>query len=295
MYSPYDQYLDQLQKETQINANWSSKENYFMPGRIATGMMLAGGIATGGLAVGAGIRMTHNRAMKNSSGYAKTVNKLQSSKFYKTATNPIRGYAAMSGIGFREMGQMDDIGYAFKRKMTKSGVQWRNKAPGFSIPKSMSGMFTPKQNMARYGMRVPMLLPAMFLMGATSAFAENNHPSALAEGLGRTALSFAGMGVGNLLGAGIGTAIMPGIGTIAGALIGSVAGSIGGDSIIGAVKWMKHKGREWTHPDLGGGFKDSKGSQTMRQRSLLAINTSQFNVRSGFGQEAIRLAIGSDF
>lgn len=295
MYSPYDQYLDKLQQETRVQENWSSKENYFMPGRIATGMMLAGGIATTGVAVGVGVRMTHNRAMNNSAGYAKNINKLQSSKFYKTTTNPIKSMAMMSGLGFRQMGQMDDIGYAFKRKITKNGVQWRGKAPGFAIPKSMSGMFTPKQNMGRYGMRVPMMLPAMFLMGATSAFAENSHPSALAEGLGRTALSFGGMAAGSAIGTGIGSAILPGIGTVAGALIGSAVGMIGGDSIIGAVKWMKSKGREWTHPDLGGNFKDSKGSQTMRQRSLLAIRTSQFNVRSGFGQEAIRLAIGSDF
>lgn len=79
---------------------------------------------------------------------------------------------------------------------------------------------------------------------------------------------------------------------LGGAGIGAIAGAAIGYMLPDAAKWIKNTGRRISMPELGGKFYDSQEAQTLRQRSLNAIRTSQFNVRSELGNEAYRLVTG---
>jgi hypothetical protein len=282
MYSPYDNYIDKAQQDLRINDDWSSKENYFMPGRIMAGLAVAGMGVMGVGAMGTATRMAHNSAMKNRPGYAKFVDKASQSKLYKSMLNPLSAMGT-AVPWFRKANSTD----AMFSPLREAGI------PGFGelISKKVpfaSGL--PGQG--RYVMKLPMMMPGAFLMGAISGVSESGHASGLPLGIAKTGMSFAGMAAGQTMGAMLGSAVLPVIGTAIGALAGGAIGGLAGDSVIDTVKWLKSKGRQWGHPELGGGFKDSSMGQTMRARSLNAIQTSQFNVRSNLGNEAVRLTMG---
>jgi len=97
--------------------------------------------------------------------------------------------------------------------------------------------------------------------------------------------------LGGTIGASIGMNIGGMFGPI-GSMIGGIAGGMLGYQAIDIFTSMSEKGRQWSTPDMGGRFRDSIGAQTMRQRSLNAIRTSQFNIRSEMGNEALRIATG---
>lgn len=106
---------------------------------------------------------------------------------------------------------------------------------------------------------------------------------------------------------GVATGAAKEVGGLAGARIGAFIGSIGGPVGAGVgmlaggalgvmgVDWIgkaAKMGRRWSMPELGGNFRDSMESMTMRQRALNSIRTSQFNVRNALGNEASFLQLG---
>jgi len=97
-----------------------------------------------------------------------------------------------------------------------------------------------------------------------------------------------GVGMAREVGASLGYRIGSSVGGFVG---GAVGGVIGGFAIDVPLKMAKI-GRRWSIPDVGGHFKDSEAAMTMRARSLNAIRTSQFNVRSTLGNEAWNLNYG---
>lgn len=246
--------------------------------------MLAGGTMVTGGALTMGVRSIHQNAMRNRPMYAKSINKFANSDIYRGLINP--AYVAGNWFPpFRKVNVADDM---FK--------VWRK--PGIRFPtgvKASSNMFSPLNVGAKwsnkYVAKVPMLLPFLYGASMTQELQQSGHSSGLAVGAIRTTASLTGMAVGQTIGAIVGSAV-PVVGTAVGAVVGAFAGGMAGDQVVDIVKWMKSKGRQWTHPDLGGSFKDSIHGQTMRQRSLNAIYTSQFNIRSNLGNEAIRLTMG---
>jgi len=108
--------------------------------------------------------------------------------------------------------------------------------------------------------------------------------SGMATGVAKVAAMSVGSKVGGIIGAAV-------LGT-PGAFIGQAVGAIGGDMAVDLVKGYAKLGHRLTTPDTGGYFKDSEMGMTMRQRSLNAIRTSQFNIRSDFGNEARMLSAG---
>lgn len=111
-----------------------------------------------------------------------------------------------------------------------------------------------------------------------------------AEGL-RGLLTGPAREVAGTIGATIGMQIGSIFGPIA-TMIGAIGGGMLGYNSIDLFREASEKGRAWSTPDMGGRFRDSIGAQTMRQRSLNAIRTSQFNIRSEMGNEAVRIATG---
>ena len=89
---------------------------------------------------------------------------------------------------------------------------------------------------------------------------------------------------------GFGTAAATEMGAQAFGRIGMAAGGLAAYGAVEALRGASRLGRQWGVPELGGSFKDSQGSMTMRQRSLNAIRTSMFNVRSQLGNEALHIA-----
>lgn len=102
--------------------------------------------------------------------------------------------------------------------------------------------------------------------------------------------------VGTRLGQGLGSSLGHMLGGKAGSYVGMGAGFIGGGilgySALSMVQGLAKMGRRWTLPETGGNFQDSVEAQTMRQRALNVIRTSQFNMRSELGNEATRLYMG---
>lgn len=143
----------------------------------------------------------------------------------------------------------------------------------------------------RRGIKLPIMAPLSALTGATNEMQESGHSSGMLIGGAREGAMLAGGGVGMQLGRFIGMLGGP-IGSLVGAIVGGVAGAMVGSSMIDSIGWMSSKGKQWSMPDVGGNFRDSQMGMTMRQRSLNAISTSQFNVRSLMGNEASHLNFG---
>lgn len=137
----------------------------------------------------------------------------------------------------------------------------------------------------------PMLTYIMALNTVTDSFNEGG-PNALSRGVARAVGENAGMGIGSIIGAGIGNVILPGFGGIIGSMVGGMIGAGIGGGIPDKMKEMQMRGRQLTTPDLGGAFRDTFASMTMRQRSMSMISTSQFNIRNSMGREAYMLRTG---
>lgn len=81
-------------------------------------------------------------------------------------------------------------------------------------------------------------------------------------------------------------------GTLGGAAVGMLAGTLIANAGLSLLKTASNEGKGLLAPDLGYGYQQTRGAVTARQRSLLAMKTSRFNVRSVLGNEAYRLATG---
>lgn len=299
MYSPYDNYLDQAYQEGNLGNTWEGKDNYFTPGKIAAAMT-AGTIGLGTLGTAALLsRRAYSNITRNNPGFASKLSKISNSDFYHGIINPLNQVRDFVPT-FRRMNGMDQA-LSMKFGNGQTGIPMpgfmankiTNKAVREAISPGGSGKVLSEMDVSpRFGIRMPMMMPLMFGMGIMSEQAVNNHPSAIATGIARTSLSLGGAAVGQGIGAAVGSMIFPILGTTIGAVAGGMIGGTIGDSVIDVAKWLKHKGREWTRSNLGGNFSDSRMGYTMRQRSLNAISTSQFNVRANLGSEATRLATG---
>lgn len=284
MNTPYDAYLDKLQEDNNLDYGWGAKDQYFTPAKMAS--TAAGGLlALGGGALVAGrIRDAYNSAVSGSPKFASMMEKLQAHDMYKMSTNPIRSVGAYLGFPFHR----EAWGIEKKLYGESMGFAMRNKTP-----RQVAGRVADlaKPGTIRGVMTLPVFAIGSTLMTVGEEFTNNSHPSSLVIGATREAAGLTGGFIGQGIGAAIGTIGGP-IGTLAGGLIGGMLGGMQGYQVPEMIGWMKSKGRQWTMPEVGGRFKDSQMGQTMRQRSLNAISTSQFNVRSALGNEASRLVFG---
>lgn len=155
-------------------------------------------------------------------------------------------------------------------------------------------IFNREKNLLKTGNKVR-IFPAAYLFGAmtiNSELDERQDALGLVTGIGKEVSAIAGARLGMVAGSPVGRFLgagLPGmsrIGTIAGGAVGGILGY----GVLSGLQAMSKMGRSWSYPELGGSFIDSAESQTMRARSLNAIRTSQFNIRSELGNEALRLA-----
>jgi hypothetical protein len=297
MYSPYDNLIQGAQEELGYGEGWSSKERYLTPGKLM-GYGAAGGIGLAGLgAVAMGTRSVYNSYYSNNPGFRSRMDKIRASKLYSEMTSP---FSFAAKYTYNPFSTRETFGW--EKKLGKAlgfqyGMQGRPTATLSASGRQLSsGRYTtvgmsPAVKSSKV-FRPPLFMAAFTAMGISSHYQDGAGPEALAIGAASEFMGQVGGLVGAKAGAIAGTALFPVVGTIAGAVIGGLAGGLAGYSAVDTIKWMKHKGRAWTRPDLGGGFRDTAMTQTMRARSLEAIRTSQFNVRSNLGNEAVRLATG---
>lgn len=132
---------------------------------------------------------------------------------------------------------------------------------------------------------------AFGLMTINSELEARGDMSGIATGMIREGASILGAKSLGTLGMLAGAALGP-VGAFIGGAVGTIAGGMAGYGSLDVVQKMASLGHQWSTPDTGGGYRDSAMGMTMRERSLNAIRTSQFNVRAGFGGEAMRLATG---
>jgi hypothetical protein len=96
--------------------------------------------------------------------------------------------------------------------------------------------------------------------------------------IGSRAGMFMGRGLGYLAGGMTGSYI--------GSAVGMLAGGYIGYQVAPTIMNVARAVRRWGSPETGGMFTDNQMTQTMRQRSMLAIRTSQTNMRSELGRES---------
>ena len=121
-----------------------------------------------------------------------------------------------------------------------------------------------------------------------------------ARGLG-AGFGAAGGGItGTILGGAIGSIGGP-IGTAIGAVVGGITGSVIGESVGGRMlngparqlglgaRALVRTSRAVDRAQFGGGFVDTRGAYTMRQRAVQDMSSSMLNARQFLGNEAIFL------
>lgn len=148
------------------------------------------------------------------------------------------------------------------------GLTWfdKHKNPAMAIGHQMANMVG-----ARVGLAVGGLTGGKIASGITKFASKKLFGGKIGSGVIRNI----GRG-GGLIGAGIGMMVF-----------GAAA-----DAAFGEIDKMSNTGKGLMAPDLGYGYKETRGAVTARQRSLMAMKTSRFNVRSILGNEAYRLATG---
>lgn len=95
-----------------------------------------------------------------------------------------------------------------------------------------------------------------------------------------------GFRTGGYIGYALGSMIGGPIGGLIGGGLGALSGATLGASVAPTLYKMAKAVNQWGSPETGGNFLDNQYLMTMRQRSLLAIRTSQLNLRSELGREA---------
>lgn len=234
----------------------------------------------------------------------RSTNPVKSAKFLKTMKN-IGLDAASPAMIWRKKGAMRDLGMV---EAFGHDVNWRQ---GYrNLLSKGETKASIRANLAKnptYGgitvngrkwngrtLKAP-LLAGLFTTATINAEYDRSYtPTALYTGLASDLAGTIGGRVGMSIGSAIGFGLTGGnpIGAAIGAGLGMVAGGAAGFQVFEAARTIKSYARKWTMPDLGGQFTDSFEAQTMRARSLNAIRTSQFNVRSELGNESIRLVTG---
>lgn len=314
MYSPYDNIADEFRNE--LSQETTSSTGYTNPYRaiIGAGYLAVTGAAGVGMAYGA-VRGTHRNLMRQSPRYSAFDAKVRGSDFYKgvvplfskMSNGEIGGAMGFYTPSLRATNIFDDWLYARGGKRAaldafspkKSGLYgFKGETPAIRAAKIQAmNDFTKhgKQISVRASrvLKIPMMPGISAAMSVSTEFENNSHPSSLSIGLAREALGQPGAVIGSQLGAMVGLSALGGVGGIVGGIGGGIAGYMIGSSVVDMVGWMKKMGRQWSRPDTAGGFQDSSGAMTMRARSLNAIRTSQFNVRSSLGDEASRLYFGT--
>lgn len=285
MYSPYDQENNQI---TPPNST-----DYYSPFRIlASGTAIgAGSLAVG--AVGVGVRGAYHAMYKNMESVRSSVDKMKASGFYKGTVNPLESvrYLFPKFGAEAHVGKLDKAFYGFLQGAGGGKIGFGKGSPGrfaFNQLAQKGASTTVGKSM----IKMPVLAPLSALMTITGEFDANNHPSSLPMGIVREGGGILGGVVGQMAGVALGGLLGGAPGMMIGGLLGGAAGGMFGLSMPEIAGKMKSAGRAWTMPDVGGTFKDSQMAQTMRSRSLNAIRTSQFNVRSSLGSESQRLVLG---
>jgi len=113
-------------------------------------------------------------------------------------------------------------------------------------------------------------------------------------GLGSAAGGIIGTRVGALAGKAVGATFGGTAGMYIGSAIGMLTGGMLGMEVAPTLYKMAQSMRAWGSPETGGTFMDNRMTMTMRQRSMLAIRTSQMNLRSELGREA-QVLMGAQF
>ena len=104
-------------------------------------------------------------------------------------------------------------------------------------------------------------------------------------GLGSEIGATVGARAGSVIGSTIGLAF-GGVGAPVGGAVGMLAGGYIGYQAAPTMMNIARAVRRFGTPETGGVFRDNQQTQTMRQRSMLAIRTSQHNLRSELGRES---------
>jgi len=104
-------------------------------------------------------------------------------------------------------------------------------------------------------------------------------------GLGSEIGATVGARAGGVIGTAIGS-FAGGVGAPVGGAIGMLAGGYIGYQLAPTVMNIARAVRRFGTPETGGMFRDNEMTQTMRQRSMLSIRTSQMNLRSELGRES---------
>ena len=105
-------------------------------------------------------------------------------------------------------------------------------------------------------------------------------------GLGQEIGATVGARAGSMMGAGLGGLVGGVPGSYVGSAVGMLAGGYIGYQIAPTVMNVARAVRRWGTPETGGMFRENQMTQTMRQRSMLAIRTSKMNIRSELGRES---------
>lgn len=103
-----------------------------------------------------------------------------------------------------------------------------------------------------------------------------------------------GARVGAIAGSLVGNLVAPVAGGYIGSALGMLAGGMIGYSVVPTLYKMAQQMQKWGSPETGGMFLDNMQTMTMRQRSMLAIRTSQLNYRNELGREA-QILMGAQF
>lgn len=130
---------------------------------------------------------------------------------------------------------------------------------------------------------------ALTIPMVSAGFEETGHFSEGLRSVTREALAVGGSRIGQAVGSTLGHVLASKApwGGYLGMGVTSIAGAMVGYGALDVLDKARELGRKWSTPETGGKYMDSSAAMSMRQRSMLAIKTSQFNLRSELGNEAL--------
>lgn len=140
----------------------------------------------------------------------------------------------------------------------------------------------------------PSLWTAFGLVNVDEAVNQSGKSFGAYVGAGEYIGGALGARVGGIAGGAIGNLVAPVVGGYIGSALGMLAGGMIGYSIVPTLYKMTQQMQKWGSPETGGMFFDNMQTMTMRQRSILAIRTSQLNYRNELGREA-QILMGAQF
>jgi len=283
MYSPYTYPGEELTR------SWSG-DNYVMPGRITAGALAGVGMLGLGVAGGISTRVIHNRLMNKQKRYYELNLKLSNPKEYERLwrlKNPGKEFGTNYAHDFYKMATNPLYSFGKQLKLWETREAFPLEQKIYNKLGIKAGRFNGKF------VSMPILTTGIFaMMNINEQFEKVGDSRAIGRGVVQTGAELAGGFVGQGVGALIGLAVGGPIGAMAFGLAGSALGALAGSQSMNVYDALKIAGRKWTNPELGGGIIDNAATQTMRARSLNAIRTSQFNIRSAIGNEAFYMNTG---